>query len=176
MERIIENVFSPALFNKLVSTVQRQYVNWNYDKDFGRYGQSSEPNGPWLIPYLNKTVPLVKDIFKSETLEPSYALAVNYKQVGDTIPNLPKHKDNNACTYTLDVCLYQDTPWSIWVEGKEYWLEPNQAIVIFGEDELHWREEFTDKENNNVGMLFCHYIEPGHWWHTGERRLTNYDQ
>ena len=170
MERIIDNVFPEPVFNRLISTLNRQYKNWEYDVDIGRYHISSEPLGKWLLPYLNQTIPLAKKTFNSETLLLSYGLIAMYEKKDDIIPVLPHHKDNNACTYTIDVCLQQDTPWSIWVEDKEYSLKANQAIVIYGETEEHWREEFPDKDNNKVGMLFCHYVEPGHWWTQGVRR------
>ena len=122
-----------------------------------------------LLRLLNKSVDLAQNIFKSTTLKGSYSLAAVYKNDHNTIPNLPHHKDNNACTYTIDVCLFQEEPWSIWVESKEYFLKPNQAIIIYGEEEEHWREQFPNPETNIVGMLFNHYVEPDHWWNTGKR-------
>lgn len=169
MERIIDNVYPEPLFKRLVSIVQRQYNSWDYNNDFGRYSKSTEEGGAFLIPYLNKSVDLAQNIFKSTTLKGSYSLAAVYKNDYNTIPNLPHHKDNNACTYTIDVCLFQKEPWSIWVEDKEYFLKPNQAIIIYGEEEEHWREKFPNPETNIVGMLFNHYVEPDHWWNTGKR-------
>jgi len=173
MERIIDNVYPEPLFNRLVGTVKRQYNTWDYNNDFGRYTISTEQGAAFLKPYLDKSIDLAKHIFKSKTLDASYSLASVYKKDFETVPNLPHHKDNNACTYTIDVCLFQDVPWGIWIEGKEYFLKPNQAIVIYGEEEEHWREKFPNPESNTVGMLFNHYIEPEHWWHTGQRVVAD---
>ena len=80
-------------------------------------------NGSWLMPYGMRILPKAKELFKAEELDISYIMFAQYETEK---ANLPKHKDNNACTYTLDVCLYYDTPWAIWVEDKEYFLKPNQ--------------------------------------------------
>ena len=79
---------------------------------------------------------------------------------------LEKHKDTNACTYTLDYCINQFQPWSLYVEGEEYALQPNQALAFLGEEQEHWRGEWT--AGNIVEMMFFHYVEPDHWWFTGE--------
>jgi hypothetical protein len=79
-------------------------------------------------------------------------------------PSLYKHKDDNACTYTLDMCVYQNEPWDLWVEDKNYCLYPNQALAYYGNDQMHWREEFPNPENNHVAMVFFHFAEPDHWW------------
>ena len=172
---IIPEVYPKPMFNRLISIARRQVELYEFNEDFGRYGctygDEERREGyysGWIKPFMDAIVPLARETFNSETLKASYSMFAEYRKVGDVIPNLPHHKDTNACTYTIDVCLYQDTePWAIWIEGKEYYLEPNQAIVIYGEEQEHWREEFPDPENNVVGMMFNHYVEPDHWWNKG---------
>jgi len=163
--KLIDNVFPEKVFEQLVSRCQRQHKRFLYTEDFGRYFVN---DFEWL-PLKNFVQPLrdmAREIFESDTLEHSYSIFAHYE--GEEA-KLPKHKDNNACTYTLDVCLYQDTPWSLWVEDKEYYLEPNQGLAFYGEDQEHWREEFPDKQTNKVGQLFVHFVEPTHWFFTGDK-------
>lgn len=168
---ILDKVYPENDFNRLIQQAQRQVNNLNYNADFGRFGITYGGNdrkegvySNWIRHYRNLIVPLAREVFDSPELDASYSMFAEYRKVNDTIPNLPKHKDDNACTYTIDVCLYYDTNWAIWIEGKEYYLEPNQAIVIYGEEQEHWRNEFPDPDNNRVGMMFNHYVEPDHWW------------
>lgn len=79
---------------------------------------------------------------------------------------LPRHVDDNACTYTIDLCLSHKTQWPIYVEGQEMHLEQNQAVCYYGEDQYHWREKFPDPANNQVQMIFFHFAEPEHWYFT----------
>jgi hypothetical protein len=169
---ILDNVYPKNIFERLVTIAKRQAHLGLYSSDFGRFGltygdeeRKDSENANWIRQFKPVLVPLAREIFNSPNLEASYSMFAEYKLVDDNIPNLPKHKDNNACTYTIDVCLYQETePWGIWIEGKEYFLEPNQAIIIYGEEQEHWREEFPDPNNNKIGMMFNHYVEPDHWW------------
>lgn len=160
---LIDQVYEDVVFDTLVSVSKSVIKTSGWDDDFGRYGIATPdgPKGSFLIPYHERLVPLARDIFKSDTLLPTYALLVHYES---DKADLLKHKDSNACTYTIDICLYQNTPWPLWIEGKPYTLEENQAVGFYGEEQLHWREQFPNPETNEVGMLFLHFVEPDHWW------------
>ncbi len=56
----------------------------------------------------------------------------------------------------------------MWVEGEEYFLEENQGLAFYGEDQEHWRENFPNPVNNQVGQLFVHFVEPDHWFFGGK--------
>ena len=145
---------------RLQRICRNSYKTFPYSEDFGRYFINDKEFVP-LKSFHEHLVPLAKNTFNSETLLPSYTIFAHYE---GKEAKLPKHKDNNACTYTIDLCLYQNTPWSIYVEDREFTLEENQAIGFYGEDQEHWREEFPDPENNVVGQVFFHFVEPDHWF------------
>jgi hypothetical protein len=92
---------------------------------------------------------------------PTYSFFAHYE---GELANLSKHKDNNACTYTIDMCLYQKEEWPLWVEGKSYILQPHDALAYYGEDHEHWRNNFPNPEYNYVAMIFFHFAEPDHWY------------
>lgn len=107
--------------------------------------------------------PMAKDLFKDATLKMTYSLYCRY----DTPQShLPKHRDDNACTYTIDYCVSARTPWPIWIEDREYPLAPNEAVAFLGEDQTHWREPFPDPEHNVVEMIFFHFAPQNHWYFT----------
>lgn len=131
----------------------------HFDKGFGRYHISNQ----LINSYAEKLIPKARDVFNSSALLPSYSLFSHYE--GENA-KLWKHKDDNACTYTIDLCVYQSEPWDLWVDEKAYTLYPNQALAYYGNDQTHWREEFPNKESGNVAMIFFHFVEPDHWWFT----------
>ncbi len=159
-EQVIDSVFPETTFNQLVSVCKRQYKRFPFTEEFGRYFINDKEWTALQI-YTSPLLGLARKVFGSSTLEHSYSIFAHYE---GNLAALPKHKDNNACTYTLDVCLYQETPWSLWIEGEEYYLEPNQGIAFYGEDQEHWREDFPNPVNNQVGQLFVHFVEPEHWY------------
>ncbi len=136
---IIDNVLNIDDYNKLISLVDNP-KSFEYQKGFSRY-VVSDFQMPFLKELAEKLVPLAKQVFNSNYLLPTYALFSHYEGL-DPQPSLYKHKDDNACTYTLDLCVYQNDPWDLWVENKNYILFKNQALAYYGNDQWHWREDF----------------------------------
>jgi hypothetical protein len=160
---IIKNVFSAEEHKDLKNIMQGWPLAKEWDISFGRHIISS----PVIDEYAEKLIPLARKIFNSETLKPSYSLFARYH---GPEANLYRHVDDNACTYTIDLCLYQTAPWAIGIEHKgkdnEYILQENEAVLYYGNDQEHWRPEFPNPESQHVAMVFFHFVEPDHWYHT----------
>ena len=154
---VISNILKKEDFNEL-----QEYVK-NLDKstlghsdDFNRY----EFGGSELLNSIhNKLIPIAKDFFESETLVPSFNFGSWY--YGEA--SLEKHRDVSPCTYSIDLCVYQKTPWDLYVEDIAYTLQENEALLYYGEGQKHWREAFPDPESNIVCNVFFFYVEPDHW-------------
>jgi hypothetical protein len=154
--QILKNVFSDEDFKVLKEYLLNKEKN-NYEDFFGRYLLTD----PFIDEYAKKLIPLAKNIFNSKNLNSSYSLFAHYEGKD---ANLFKHKDNNACTYTIDLCIYQNEPWELWVENKPYLLNENQALAYYGEDQEHWRNPIPNPLTQKVAMIFFHFVEPDHWW------------
>src|SRR5262249_53896621 len=128
-------------------------------------------NCPALAASIAALVPAARALFGSETLVPTYALFARYQG-----PNarLERHRDSNACTYTLDLCLEQRAPWALWVIDQPYTLLEGQALAFYGTAQEHWRNEFPDPNTNSVSMIFYHFVEPDHWWCTRGREYIKH--
>jgi hypothetical protein len=156
---VLDNVLSEEDFNSLKYDIEleKNNSNLNYDRTMGRFTISDEK---LFQKEKEKLTSLARKIFNSETLVPSYCLYAVYR---GHRANLPHHIDDNACTYTIDLCISYKTQWPIYVNDIEFKLEPNQAVCYYGEDQYHWRNKFPDPANNEVEMIFFHFIEPDHW-------------
>jgi hypothetical protein len=106
---------------------------------------------------------VAKKVFGSDSLQSSYSLYCRY--YGDA--SMEMHKDDNACTYTIDLCVRQTEPWPIYVEGNQYLLKENQALCYLGNDQLHGRQPKNLGPNGSVEMVFFHFVEPDHWFFAG---------
>jgi hypothetical protein len=157
----IDQVFEKEKFLNLVNVFDNP-KSFQYEPFFSRY-IANDGGAPELRKYFEDLVPLAKNIFGSKTLLPTYAMFAHYEG-NNPSPSLFKHKDDNACTYTIDMCLYQKYPWDLYVEDRPYTLYPNQAVAYYGNDQEHWREDFPNPEENYVAMIFFHFAEPDHWW------------
>jgi hypothetical protein len=166
---LVNHVLDTEEFTKLANAVSDP-KRFEYQAGFSRY-VVADNNLPLLGEIAEKLIPIARETFGSDTLLPTYTLFAHYEGQ-DPEPSLYRHKDDNACTYTLDMCVYQDEPWDLWVENKNYTLYPNQALAYYGNDQEHWREKFPNPETNYVAMIFFHFAEPDHWFFTkGPRYL-----
>lgn len=163
---------NPSVLSNVLSETDRQellnlfkgYKTFEFQPGFSRY-IISDSNVPKLKNIADSLVPLARKTFNSDTLLPSYTLFSHYEG-RDPAPSLYRHKDDNACTYTIDLCLYQTEPWDLWVDGKSYTLQENEALAYYGNEQLHWRESFPNPGSQHVAMIFFHFVEPNHWWFT----------
>jgi hypothetical protein len=158
---LVNSLLSPEDYERLIASLDNP-KSFGFDPGFSRYCVAD--NGlPILAELADKVTDTARQAFNSKTLMPTYTLFAHYEGQNPQ-PSLYKHKDDNACTYTLDMCVYQKEPWDLFVEDKPYTLYQNQALAYYGNDQFHWREEFPNPETNHVAMIFFHFAEPDHWY------------
>jgi len=158
--KIIKNLFSDEDFNNLKTHLyNKPKLQENFDTSFGRFAYTDNV----IVDYLNRLIPVAREIFESETLLPSYGLFAHYEGQD---ASLFTHVDTNACTYTVDMCVYQSEPWDLFVSDKPYTLHENEALAYYGNDQMHGRGPFPNPESQHVAMIFFHFVEPDHWWYT----------
>ena len=164
-------VFIPKVFNDTHYDILRNRMEpiaktFPYNNTLGRYRTVDGPNNI-LTEFAKLYLFNAMDFFGSETLRPTYGAFGHYESSGGITPALPVHTDDfSACTYTVDMCLYQTEPWDIVIEGNAYTLLENQAVAFRGCDLRHYRPPFPNPENQHVAMVFFHYAEPDHWFFT----------
>lgn len=158
---LIKDVLPKEVFQELLTECLAMKKK-NNQEELGRFLLGNK-EFPLLQQCFDLSLPKAREVFNSETLLPTYALFCSYQ---GRKASLFKHKDNNACTYTLDMGVYHGINWGLFVEGKEYFTEPNEAVAFYGNDQEHWRGPFPDPEKNYVGVVFFHYAEPDHWYFT----------
>ena len=156
--KILKDLFSLEDFDILKTYLyDKPKLEEHFDPTFGRYIF----NDPLINSYLDKLVPVARDVFNSKTLLPSYAVFAHYE---GKHASLFTHVDDNACTYTIDMCVYQTEPWDLNVDNKGYTLYENEALAYYGNEQMHGRGKFPNPESQHVAMIFFHFVEPEHWW------------
>lgn len=117
----------------------------------------TEQDLPGLSEFSDKLLPLAQEHFGKKEIKTGYTLVGHYFGKG---ANLKKHRDtgiDNA--YNIDLCLYQNEPWDVWVEDKPYTLQENEAVLMNGNHHWHWREEFPNPDTNIVCNVFFFYTD-----------------
>lgn len=157
---ILERVLPAADFSALVAELRAMRAGGlGHQEGSGRWVLHSS-RSELLVGHHVRLVGLARKVFGSATLRPSHALFAHYE---GPRARLARHRDTNACEYTLDLCLYQQTAWDLWVDGEPYTLRENEALAFCGTQQEHWRHRLPDPETNQVGVVFFHFVEPDHW-------------
>lgn len=113
--------------------------------------------------FSKKLEPIAKKIFKDDSLKSTYSVYLDYNK---PTSNLPMHKDNNACTYTIDYCVSSITPWPLVIEGEEYIIAENQGLAFMGGYDSHGRNPMPNPETNRVEVIMFHFCPDDHWFFT----------
>lgn len=70
---------------------------------------------------------------------------------------LPRHKDREACEYSVTIAIDSDgDPWPIYIDGEAVHMEPGDMVVYLGPKCEHWRETYT---GNRHMQVFLHYVD-----------------
>lgn len=82
-----------------------------------------------------------------------------YSKTYGYVPKLHPHFDNTFSDHrlTFDLQLFGSKPWPIVVEGVNYVLSDNEALIFSGTSQVHWRENLEFDEEDRFDMVFCHF-------------------
>lgn len=133
-------------------------------KDVSYYGAKmiSSYNDDFLKKILYDNLDRIRELYGVEDIIPSYGIFSDYGDLGE----VTCHADQGPCFYTIDLCLYENTPWPFFVEEspgvwKEYMPKENQAIIMNASLQEHKRPA-VNNINNRSGILLLHYAPPEH--------------
>lgn len=157
---ILDSVFSEEDRDALLDVIasNRHSNNWD-DKKRSRVVKKF----PELQYFSEKLEPIAKKVFNDPTLKTSYSVYLSYNK---PTSQLEMHRDNNACTYTIDYAISHKTPWAMTIEDKDYFIEPNQGLAFMGGYDKHGRKDMPDPDNNVVEVIMFHFCPEDHWYFT----------
>lgn len=149
----IESLFDSETFNELkgfamtfVNSNDMNYDGTNYNRYFKSIHLPEE--------LRNKVLSEIKNKLSNDSLDIVYIQLVKYQIVDNKIPNIPLHKDKYPSEFFIDINL--DTTldnWGIIVEGTFYLDKPNDAVVLWGRDDLHFRPTYPSESENDYSIM-----------------------
>ncbi|MEE2671397.1 MAG: hypothetical protein VYA54_06795 [Bdellovibrionota bacterium] len=135
------------IFNKLkIVAVKKGFV----DKD--RFNRACWEDESSISKLQLKMLQVAERYFKVK-LEPTYHYLAMYLKDSDC----PIHTDREECEYTIAINIQQNGIWPLYVEGKEYLLNPGNALLYSGKHHIHWRE--ASEYPGRLDMLLLFYRE-----------------
>lgn len=159
--KVVSNVFEKDFFYYIKKYFESHPQLNSLEYDYYGSKRIDSYDDKVLLECLNKLNDFAKLHFNKKDIVPTYGVFAEYSGYN---ARLDQHKDIGPCTYTVDVLLYQKTPWDLIIENKKYKFGENEAVVFLANDQDHWKEDFPDPDTNKVGILLLHWVDSNHPW------------
>jgi len=169
---IIKNVLSEEQIEyiyKLIKTKLPDDENWAGRKSWliDRIdGDVSGPGGRIHGTHLSRAISarieeVTRNAISADVKLNEFPFLLRYSPKYGYISKLFPHCDyRDSQRVTIDIQLNHDEEWPIVVEGKEYTLKYNEALIFLGTQQMHWRTDKTLKDETEIDMLIAnvHYL------------------
>lgn len=153
--------FVPRIINNLFTDEEVQSIK----KDFDTYPmdkikvQGHNGMGNLDIDFsqkrtiIEKVEKLVSDIC-GEEVEVLEANPIKYNtSFGWFVKFAPHYDARPVEMFVLDYHVQGNDDWSVFVEGKEFAVNDNDALLFNGTGQVHWREQKQLKEDTNIDII-----------------------
>lgn len=101
-------------------------------------------------------LPIAKNIFNNNNISSIKTTFAHYEGSQGV---LKKHIDSQQDVLLLDVCIYENAPWGLVIDNKNYYFSINSGVAFESGKLEHWRNPNPDPVNNKTGVLLA-YFEP----------------
>lgn len=161
MKSDLKNQIVKNIFTKEEMEIIYDHLNHASDENLYFHPELGYKAYYWGMPQsIQDKVLSIAQQYSDVPLKLTEVSAARYSNGYIKPPNLYPHIDSfEAPRFTFDIQLKSTRNWTIVVEGKEFVLRDNEAIIFSGTNQLHWRTKTTFKDDDIVDMLFCHFSE-----------------
>jgi hypothetical protein len=83
-----------------------------------------------------------------------YSVVKYSNKAGFKVKLFPHYDTRPAEMFVFDLQLKSNEDWGIVVEGEQYNLKDNQALIFSGTQQIHWRENKQLSDSCDINMVF----------------------
>lgn len=154
--------FVPVIVDNMLSDQQLEYIKEqikSFPKENIRvqtWGGQGILDGIIITEDIKKKIEdVVSDICKEEMIAAEFSLARYSPEYGYEVKLFPHYDTRPIEMFVFDIQLQTNQDWGVIVEGTQYNLKDNQALLFAGTQQLHWREKKQLNQDAEIYMLFC---------------------
>lgn len=173
--------FAPIVVKNIITRDQANYMlAWENSPNASTIFQNFAGHkavtfqDPGTEEFLNK---IMTDIIGEKMILKEYSCA-RYSNDYGYKPKLFPHFDTHyqgGQRITLDIQLRANIHWAVFVEGKPFFLNDLDALIFSGTQQIHWRQNKTLLDNQEVIMLFAHFeYENNRPWVPNQKEILEY--
>ena len=150
---VLENVLDQADIDHILKQIDEYPPEKIKVQKWGGQGvyQTIQPDSH-LTEKLTKLMSdsIGEPMFLREFSVVKYSAEFNY-----LVKLFPHYDTRPVDMFIMDVQLKTNEDWGLVVEGKQFNLKDNQALIFSGTNQMHWREKKVLPAHTDINMMFC---------------------
>jgi hypothetical protein len=161
-DHVVNQDFVPIIINNIFNNQEIEYIA-NSIKSFPLDKIRVQKWGGQGILDDIKITNEIKDKIESvvtkhvgeEMILENFSIARYSPEYGYEVKLFPHYDTRPTEMFVLDIQLQTNEDWGIIVEGEQYNINDNDALLFSGTQQMHWRERKKLSKNSEIYMMFC---------------------
>jgi hypothetical protein len=154
--------FIPIILNNIFNSTETEYILEKI-KAFPlekirvqKWGGQGVLDGIKILDSMVKQIEfLTSKACNEDLILAEYSIVRYSPEYGYEVKLFPHYDTRPYEMFVFDVQLESNVDWGIIVEGQQFNLLDNQALIFSGTQQMHWRENKRLPDGAEVLMMFC---------------------
>ena len=161
-DHVVNQDFVPVIINNIFNNQEVEYIansikSFPLDKirvqKWGGQGILDD------IKITNEIKDKIEDVVTrhigEEMILENFSIARYSPEYGYEVKLFPHYDTRPTEMFVLDIQLKTNEDWGIIVEGEQYNINDNDALLFSGTQQMHWRERKELSKESEIYMMFC---------------------
>lgn len=158
MDELKKYIYIPNILSQDEINLIWQYAKIFHETNDYSFDYNQTGYGETVVygsPLIDGLLLLKQNIFEKE-INKKLLPAYTYWRLYHKFSTLPKHKDREACEWTISITIAQDKSWPLHIDNSSIEIKPGDGVIYQGAKFEHWREEY---DGDYACQVFLHYVE-----------------
>jgi hypothetical protein len=150
---LVENIFTDKELSDILQTVSEFPLEKIRIQKWGGQGVLDEIKISDSV--IAKIQNLASEACNKDLIVAEHSIVKYCPEYGYEVKLFPHYDTRPYEMFVFDVQLQTNEDWGIIVEGKQFNLLDNQALLFSGTQQMHWRENKKLQDGSEILMMFC---------------------
>jgi len=161
-DNVINQDFVPVIINNIFNNQEMQYIQNSINSFPLNKIRVQKWGGQGILDEIKITKEIIDKIenvatkyIGEEMMLENFSIARYSPEYGYEVKLFPHYDTRAVEMFVLDIQLKTNEDWGIIVEGEQYNIKDNDALLFSGTQQMHWREKKELSKKSEIYMMFC---------------------